>query len=53
MSKSKKTKEIELNETLHGGKWTNTSIVLDGVPASELGFVRLSKISHGGISLGR
>ena len=46
-----KSKEITFSQTLRGGAWTSVPLVLDGLPPSELGFVRLSKISHTGIRL--
>lgn len=48
-----KAKDIVLNEHLRPGAWTKTSIVLDGVPPSALGFVRLRDVHHSGISLMR
>jgi hypothetical protein len=49
---SARSKEIIFSETLYGGRWTPVSVVLDGgVPATELGFVRLKNIQNTGISL--
>ncbi len=52
-NKSEKSKDFTFTETLRSGAWTTVSVVLDGVPPNELGFVRISAVSHTGISLGR
>jgi hypothetical protein len=46
-----KSKEITFNEPLSPGAWTKVSVVLDGVPASEFGFIRIKEIHHSGIRL--
>lgn len=46
-----KSKEITFNEPLPPGAWTKVSVVLDGVPASEFGFIRVKDIHHSGIRL--
>ena len=46
-----KSKEVTFNESLRPASWTRVSIVLDGVPPSEFGFVRLKDVSHTGIVL--
>ena len=46
-----KSKKVTLKEVLPPGAWTKTSLVLDGVKPSELGFVRLKGITHRGIRL--
>lgn len=46
-----KSREISFNESLVSGAWTNSKVVLEGVPPQELGFVRLKNISHRGIRL--
>lgn len=46
-----KSKEMAFVETLRGGAWTPISVVLDGIPPTDLGFVRVSKVSHAGIQL--
>jgi hypothetical protein len=48
---SAKSKEMTFNQTLQGGAWTETPVVLEGIPPAELGFVRVSKIRHTGIRL--
>jgi hypothetical protein len=50
---SAKSKEMTFNQTLPAGAWTSISIVLDGIPPAELGFVRVSKVHHSGIRLAR
>lgn len=46
-----KSKEITFNEQLRSGAWTSVPVVLEGVPPTELGFVRVHDISHTGIAL--
>ena len=48
-----KTKDITFSETFIGGSWTKVSIVLDGIPPTEFGFLRLKNFSHSGIKLAR
>jgi Protein of unknown function (DUF3251). len=50
---SVKSKEVTLNESLRPGAWTTVPIVLDGIPPTDLGFVRIRGVSHTGISLNR
>lgn len=46
-----KSRDIALNEALLSGSWTNATIVLEGVPPAELGFVRLRGVGHRGVRL--
>lgn len=46
-----KTKEVTFSKSLRSGSWTKVSVVLDGIPSSKLGFVRVREVSHTGISL--
>ncbi len=46
-----KTKEITFSESLRSGSWTRVNVVLDGIPSSKLGFVRVREVSHTGIIL--
>jgi outer membrane murein-binding lipoprotein Lpp len=46
-----KSREVKFTEPLAPGAWTQSELVLEGVPASELGFVRLSEVDHSGIGL--
>jgi hypothetical protein len=48
---SVRSKDMTFTESLRGGAWTSIPIVLEGIPAAELGFVRVSKIYHTGIHL--
>mgnify|MGYP003382409292 CR=1 FL=1 len=50
-SDTERGKEVSFAETFRSGAWTNVSVVLDGTPPSELGFVRVRNVSHSGISL--
>lgn len=49
--KGAKSKEMTFVQTLRGGAWTPIPVVLDSLPPSELGFVRISKVTHTGIRL--
>jgi len=46
-----KTKEIQFPQSLTAGSWTTISVVLEGVPPAEFGFLRLKNFSHTGIML--
>ena len=46
-----KSRDITLNKPLRPGSWTNVPVVLETVPAGELGFVRVRNLRHKGISL--
>jgi hypothetical protein len=52
-NENEKSKDFTFTETLRSGSWTSVPVVLDGVPPNELGFVRISAVSHTGISLNR
>jgi hypothetical protein len=46
-----KSREIKLTESLYSGAWNKTDVVLEGVPPTALGFVRVSDVGHQGIRL--
>jgi hypothetical protein len=46
-----KARQVTLNESLVPGAWSNTQIVLDGVPPTALGFIRVRDVSHRAIRL--
>lgn len=48
-----KSKVVTFTETLRSGAWTSVSVVLDGMPPTELGFVRVRDVVHTGISLNK
>jgi hypothetical protein len=48
-----KSREVSFTESLTAGSWTTIHVVLDGVPASDLGFVRVKSLTHQGMSLRR
>ncbi len=48
---SQKSKDMSFVQSIRGGAWTPLAVVLEGVPPEELGFVRISKVSHTGIQL--
>lgn len=47
------TKDVTFTEELRPGSWTSVSLVLDKVPPTELGFVRIRNVTHEGISLNK
>jgi hypothetical protein len=51
LNDSAKTKELTFTDSLKGGAWTRVPVVLEGFPASKLGFVRIRDVSHTGIEL--
>jgi hypothetical protein len=50
-NKEAKSREITINKALQSGGWTNAEIILEGVPPTELGFVRLRDVGHHGVRL--
>lgn len=46
-----KTRDVTLLNPLFGGSWTQETFVLDSLPPSQLGFVRVRNVSHGGMEL--
>ncbi|MFO1243663.1 MAG: DUF3251 domain-containing protein [Ramlibacter sp.] len=48
-----KSREVIFSESLAPGSWTLSELVLDGIPPTELGFVRLKDVGHRGIGLHR
>ena len=46
-----KSMEITFSKSLEKGSWTKVSVVLEGVPPSDLGFVRVREMTHTGITL--
>lgn len=50
---SAKSKDVTFIESLPGGTWTTVTVVLDGVPPTDLGFVRVKDVTHTGIRLTR
>lgn len=50
---SAKSKDVTFTESLRPGAWTTVSVVLEGVPPTDLGFVRVKGVTHTGILLAR
>lgn len=48
---SEKTKTFTLAQDLVGGRWSSIPFILEGIPPTELGFVRVHDVSHTGIRL--
>jgi hypothetical protein len=46
-----KSRQVEFTESLAPGAWTQSELLLAGVPPTELGFVRLKEVDHSGIGL--
>lgn len=51
IDESVKSREVKFNEALRSGSWTRADVVLEGIPPTELGFVRVREVGHAGISL--
>lgn len=52
-NESARSKDFTFTESLRSGAWTNVSVVLEDVPPTELGFVRVMNVAHTGISLNK
>jgi len=50
-NETQKSREITFSKSLRSGSWTNISVVLERVPPSDLGFVRVRELQHTGIIL--
>jgi uncharacterized protein DUF3251 len=50
-NESAKSREVKFGEDLRAGAWTNVQVVLEGVPPTDLGFVRVRDFTHAGITL--
>lgn len=46
-----KSREIKLTESLFSGAWNKAEVVLEGIPPTALGFVRVREVSHQGVRL--
>jgi len=46
-----KSREVTFTQSLGSGRWTNISVVLEAVPPTDLGFVRIREFGHSGISM--
>ena len=46
-----KSREIKLTESLYSSAWNKADVVLEGIPPTALGFVRVREITHQGIRL--
>jgi hypothetical protein len=47
------SRDVSFSQSLRAGAWTSVPVVLEGVPPTALGFVRVKQVSHTGISLFR
>jgi hypothetical protein len=50
-NKTAKSRDVTFEKSLLSGAWTRVIVVLDGVPATDLGFVRVRNLDHRGIGL--
>jgi hypothetical protein len=50
-NETQKSREITFSKSLRSGSWTKISVVLERVPPSDLGFVRVRELKHTGIIL--
>lgn len=46
-----KYKDVTFNETLRAGSWNTVTVILEGVPPAEFGYLKLNNFSHSGIKL--
>ena len=46
-----RSRDISFSQALRPGAWTNVPVVLEGVPPTDLGFVRVKHFHHASISL--
>ncbi len=51
IAKQTKSRDIKLTESLISGAWNKTDVVLEGVPPSALGFIRVRDVGHQAIRL--
>ncbi len=50
-NKEAKSREVKLTESLVPGNWNKTEVVLEGIPPTALGFVRVRDVGHQAIRL--
>lgn len=48
-----KSKEVVFSDELRSGAWTRINVVLEGVKAENLGFIRVKDVGHQGIGLAK
>lgn len=53
MTDGERTREITFEKQLKASAWTNVPVILEGIPPTQLGYVRVSQVSHRGIELAR
>jgi predicted oxidoreductase len=53
MNEKTKSRDVVFNESLISGSWTNSDVVLEGIPPTDLGFVKLQNVTHRGVRLHR
>jgi Protein of unknown function (DUF3251) len=46
-----RTREVKFDRALRPGRWNDVSVVLEGVPPTQLGFIRVRSVRHDGIEL--
>jgi len=51
--KDPRYRDVTLADPLRAGSWTNVSVVLDGVPPKDLGYVKVVELNYTNISLKR
>jgi hypothetical protein len=52
-NKTLKSREVTFKEKIRPGSWTKADVVLEGLPPTNLGFVRVRNVAHEGIVLNR
>lgn len=51
INKEAKSRDVSFNEALYPGTWNNSEVILEGVPPTALGFVRVKEVSHRAIRM--
>jgi outer membrane murein-binding lipoprotein Lpp len=52
-NKTLKSRDVTFKEKIRPGSWTKADVVLEGLPPTTLGFVRVRDVGHQGILLNR
>jgi hypothetical protein len=52
-NQNEKSKDMTFVENFGAASWTTVHVILEGIPASQLGFVRVKDLTHTGMTLRR
>ena len=53
VARASKSRSIRLDDALPAGKWTRTSVVLEGVSPADFGYLEVSEVQHSSVQLRR